>query len=129
MTFHNRLRSPGVRRVLAVAGLLSLVAGCASNATSGGTSTPPQSGVASGGSSTPTSGKPFVIGASVGTDAEVVRASTADYWGIGPLRATTTKRDAGPALTDLVTRLRAGVWGRSWPHCDDKRQRTCVMDP
>jgi thiamine-phosphate pyrophosphorylase len=40
----------------------------------------------------------FVIGASVGTNAEVVRASTADYWGIGPLRATTTKRDAGPAL-------------------------------
>jgi branched-chain amino acid transport system substrate-binding protein len=63
--FHNRLRNPGTRRVLAAAGLVSLVAGCASNATSGGTSTPPQTGPASGGTSAPASGKPLVIGASV----------------------------------------------------------------
>lgn len=40
----------------------------------------------------------FVIGASVGTDDEVRRGEDADYWGIGPLHATITKRDAGGAL-------------------------------
>lgn len=40
----------------------------------------------------------FVIGASVGTSAEVERGRGADYWGIGPWRATTTKADAGSAL-------------------------------
>jgi thiamine-phosphate pyrophosphorylase len=40
----------------------------------------------------------FVIGASVGSDGEVERGEPADYWGIGPLRVTTTKADAGDAL-------------------------------
>ena len=39
-----------------------------------------------------------IIGASVGTDEEVLTAGDADYWGIGPWRATTTKSDAGSAL-------------------------------
>ena len=40
----------------------------------------------------------FVIGASVGSEAEAGAAASADYWGIGPWRATGTKRDAGTAL-------------------------------
>jgi thiamine-phosphate pyrophosphorylase len=40
----------------------------------------------------------FVIGASVGSDAEAAAASEADYWGIGPWRVTTTKADAGTGL-------------------------------
>jgi thiamine-phosphate pyrophosphorylase len=40
----------------------------------------------------------FVIGASVGSDAEIGRGAAADYWGIGPLHATATKTDAGAAL-------------------------------
>jgi len=40
----------------------------------------------------------FVIGASVGTPTEAAEAEAADYWGIGPWRATGTKADAGPAL-------------------------------
>ncbi len=40
----------------------------------------------------------FVIGASVGSEAEIARGAAADYWGIGPLRATGTKRDAGSPL-------------------------------
>jgi thiamine-phosphate pyrophosphorylase len=40
----------------------------------------------------------FVIGASVGCDAEAVAAVEADYWGIGPWRVTTTKADAGTGL-------------------------------
>lgn len=40
----------------------------------------------------------FVIGASVGNIAEVARAQQAAYWGIGPLHASSTKGDAGPAL-------------------------------
>ncbi len=40
----------------------------------------------------------FLIGASVGSDDEVLRAATADYWGIGPLRPSATKPDAGAAL-------------------------------
>lgn len=40
----------------------------------------------------------FLIGASVGTLEESREASGADYWGIGPWRVTTTKRDAGAAL-------------------------------
>jgi thiamine-phosphate diphosphorylase len=40
----------------------------------------------------------FIIGASVGSDEEVPRGMAADYWGIGPLRATDTKADAGSAL-------------------------------
>jgi thiamine-phosphate pyrophosphorylase len=40
----------------------------------------------------------FLIGASVGSDAEAAAARPADYWGIGPWRATGTKADAGTAL-------------------------------
>jgi thiamine-phosphate pyrophosphorylase len=48
----------------------------------------------------------FVIGASVGSDAEATPASEADYWGIGPWRVTTTKADAGTGLgADGFTRL------------------------
>ena len=48
----------------------------------------------------------FVIGASVGSDAEAAAASEADYWGIGPWRVTTTKADAGTGLgADGFTRL------------------------
>jgi thiamine-phosphate pyrophosphorylase len=40
----------------------------------------------------------FIVGASVGTEAEADAAAEADYWGIGPWRATGTKADAGTAL-------------------------------
>jgi thiamine-phosphate pyrophosphorylase len=40
----------------------------------------------------------FLIGASVGSEAEAVGAGAADYWGIGPWRTTATKDDAGAAL-------------------------------
>lgn len=40
----------------------------------------------------------FLIGASVGSEAEAGRAAAADYWGIGPWRDTTTKGDAGSGL-------------------------------
>lgn len=40
----------------------------------------------------------FWIGASVGNRDEAGLARAADYWGIGPWRATTTKPDAGAAL-------------------------------
>jgi thiamine-phosphate pyrophosphorylase len=40
----------------------------------------------------------FVIGASVGSEAEAGRADAADYWGVGPWRETSTKQDAGQGL-------------------------------
>lgn len=40
----------------------------------------------------------FIVGASAGTAEEAAEAAGADYWGIGPWRATTTKLDAGAAL-------------------------------
>jgi thiamine-phosphate pyrophosphorylase len=40
----------------------------------------------------------FVLGASVGSPAEAALAAGADYWGVGPWRATGTKTDAGEAL-------------------------------
>jgi thiamine-phosphate pyrophosphorylase len=40
----------------------------------------------------------FLIGASVGSEAEAAAAQPADYWGLGPWRATGTKADAGTAL-------------------------------
>jgi thiamine-phosphate pyrophosphorylase len=40
----------------------------------------------------------FLIGASVGSEAEAGRAAAADYWGIGPWRDTATKGDAGSGL-------------------------------
>jgi thiamine-phosphate pyrophosphorylase len=40
----------------------------------------------------------FVIGASVGSEAEAGASLDADYWGIGPWRTSPTKQDAGPGL-------------------------------
>ncbi|HEV8454130.1 MAG TPA: thiamine phosphate synthase [Gemmatimonadales bacterium] len=40
----------------------------------------------------------FIIGASVGSEAEARKAGAADYWGIGPWRDTATKEDAGSGL-------------------------------
>jgi thiamine-phosphate pyrophosphorylase len=40
----------------------------------------------------------FIIGASVGSDAEIVLARDADYVGIGPLYETVSKPDAGRAI-------------------------------
>jgi thiamine-phosphate pyrophosphorylase len=40
----------------------------------------------------------FIVGASVGSEAEAAAATDADYWGIGPWRVTSTKADAGEAL-------------------------------
>lgn len=40
----------------------------------------------------------FIIGASVGSEIEAAAADGADYWGVGPYRATGTKADAGDAL-------------------------------
>jgi thiamine-phosphate pyrophosphorylase len=40
----------------------------------------------------------FIIGTSVGSEAEAGRAGAADYWGIGPWRDTATKQDAGTEL-------------------------------
>lgn len=54
----------------------------------------------------------FVIGASVGSEAEAAAAGQADYWGIGPWRTTATKADAGEALGPegfaALARLSAG---------------------
>ncbi len=55
----------------------------------------------------------FVIGASVGSDAEAAAAADADYWGIGPWRATGTKADAGDGLgSEGFGRLAAMAAGR-----------------
>jgi thiamine-phosphate pyrophosphorylase len=40
----------------------------------------------------------FIVGASVGSDAEVILAQGADYVGIGPLYDTSSKADAGRAI-------------------------------
>ncbi len=40
----------------------------------------------------------FLVGASVGSPEEGRAAGEADYWGVGPWRATGTKADAGAAL-------------------------------
>ncbi|MGQ0701603.1 MAG: thiamine phosphate synthase [Gemmatimonadales bacterium] len=40
----------------------------------------------------------FIIGASVGSPEEVEGGRGADYWGVGPWRATDTKADAGAAI-------------------------------
>jgi thiamine-phosphate diphosphorylase len=40
----------------------------------------------------------FIVGTSVGSEAEAKVAGTADYWGIGPWGQTGTKPDAGPPL-------------------------------
>jgi len=40
----------------------------------------------------------FLLGASVGSAAEAGQGAGADYWGVGPLRGTRTKSDAGRAI-------------------------------
>jgi thiamine-phosphate pyrophosphorylase len=40
----------------------------------------------------------FWLGGSVGTESEIPGGAEADYWGVGPVRATSTKSDAGAAL-------------------------------
>lgn len=40
----------------------------------------------------------FILGASAGSPEEASAAAGADYWGVGPWRATETKADAGVAL-------------------------------
>jgi thiamine-phosphate pyrophosphorylase len=40
----------------------------------------------------------FIVGASAGSPEEAAAAVGADYWGVGPWRATGTKADAGEAL-------------------------------
>jgi thiamine-phosphate pyrophosphorylase len=48
----------------------------------------------------------FLIGASVGSAEEVGQGFGADYWGVGPLRGTSTKSDAGSAIgIDGFTRV------------------------
>ena len=42
--------------------------------------------------------KGFIIGASVGGTADLENGRGADYWGVGPWRATGTQLDAGAAL-------------------------------
>jgi thiamine-phosphate pyrophosphorylase len=55
----------------------------------------------------------FVVGASVGSAAEVARAQHADYWGIGPLHQSHTKHDAGAPLGwGGVSALLAAAGGR-----------------
>ena len=52
----------------------------------------------------------FVVGASVGSEARGRRGWEADYWGIGPWRATATKEDAGPGWAP-----RASAGCGDWP--------------
>ena len=40
----------------------------------------------------------FLVGASVGTEDEAGNGELADYWGVGPYKATGTKAEAGEAL-------------------------------
>ena len=54
----------------------------------------------------------FIIGASLGGDAELANAKEADYVGIGPLFATDTKGDAGKAIGIEGFRKLAGLAGR-----------------
>ena len=54
----------------------------------------------------------FIIGASLGGDAELVNAKDADYVGIGPLFTTDSKGDAGKAIGIDGFRKLAGLAGR-----------------
>lgn len=56
-------------------------------------------------------GPAAIIGASVGLAAEAGRACDADFWGVGPWRATGTKRDAGEALGEAGVRRILGLSG------------------
>ena len=55
----------------------------------------------------------FIVGASAGTADEAAAAAGADYWGVGPWRATGTKADAGEALgAEGVRQLASTAGGR-----------------
>ena len=54
----------------------------------------------------------FIIGASLGGDAELANAKEADYVGIGPLFTTDSKGDAGKAIGIEGFRKLAGLSGR-----------------
>jgi thiamine-phosphate pyrophosphorylase len=54
----------------------------------------------------------FIIGASLGVEAELANAKEADYVGIGPLFATDTKDDAGKAIGIEGFRKFASLAGR-----------------
>jgi thiamine-phosphate pyrophosphorylase len=54
----------------------------------------------------------FIIGASLGAEAELANAKEADYVGIGPLFATDTKDDAGKAIGIDGFRKFASLAGR-----------------
>ena len=54
----------------------------------------------------------FIIGASLGAEAELANAKEADYVGIGPLFATDTKDDAGKAIGIDGFKKFAGLAGR-----------------
>jgi thiamine-phosphate pyrophosphorylase len=55
----------------------------------------------------------FLVGASVGSETEAVKAGKADYWGVGPWRDTTTKEDAGAGLgAEGFARLAALAGGK-----------------
>lgn len=55
----------------------------------------------------------FLVGASVGSEREAAVAGTADYWGIGPWRATSTKENAGSSLgREGFQRLLASAEGK-----------------
>jgi thiamine-phosphate pyrophosphorylase len=55
----------------------------------------------------------FIVGVSVGSVAEGEVAGAADYWGIGPWRATETKPDAGKALGPEGFRRLVALAGRT----------------
>ena len=54
----------------------------------------------------------FIVGASVGSPEEAAAAQGADYWGVGPWRATGTKADAGQALGPEGFRRIAALAGK-----------------
>lgn len=53
----------------------------------------------------------FVIGASVGSAKEAASAGSADYWGVGPWRETSTKGDAGTELGSAGFQSLVGLAG------------------
>ena len=55
----------------------------------------------------------FRIGASVGNESEVTLAAGADYAGVGPWRATTTKTDAGVPLSAAVAARLIAALGKT----------------
>jgi thiamine-phosphate pyrophosphorylase len=53
----------------------------------------------------------FIVGASVGSEAEAATAGAADYWGVGPWRETATKENAGSGLGLAGLRRIVGLAG------------------